>query len=196
MLVLSSRLNETPVMSLQTGTRLAHTGIALIDPANLKIIAFELDGPLLHEKPSFLRVADIREMSAVGMIIDSSDELIGLDDVIKIKSLYELGFKLIGMNVIDEHKKKLGKVDNYTVETGSFVIQQLNVKRGILRGLTDTGILIHRTQITEINDDAIIVKSTAKKLTIPSPILETVKREYVNPFRNQSPQPEQTDVKS
>jgi uncharacterized protein YrrD len=196
MLVLGSRLNETPVMSLQTGARLAHTGTPLIDPANLKIVAFELEGPLLHEKPSFLRVADIREMSGVGMIIDSSDELIGLDDVIKIKSLYDLGFNLIGMNVIDEHKRKLGKVDNYTVETGSFVIQQLNVKRGILRGLTDTGILIHRTQISEINDNVIIVKSTAKKLNVPEPVMETARREYVNPFRNQSPQPEQTDVKN
>ncbi|MDB5179685.1 MAG: hypothetical protein JWN12_317 [Candidatus Saccharibacteria bacterium] len=193
MLVLGTRLKETPVMSLQTGTRLAMTGTPLINPANLKIIAFELEGPLLTEKPSFLRVADIRELSGVGMIIDSSDELLALDDVIKIKELYELRFKLIGMNVIDEHKKKLGKVDNYTVETGSFVIEQLNVKHGILRGLTDTGILIHRSQITEINDDAIIVKSTAKKISA-EPIMETARHTYVNPFRHPAPQPEQTDV--
>lgn len=189
MLVLGTRLKETPVMSLQTGTQLAMTGTPLINPANLKIIAFELEGPLLTEKPSFLRVADIRELSGVGMIIDSSDELLALDDVIKIKELYELGFKLIGMNVINEQKKKLGKVDNYTVETGSFVIEQLNVKHGILRGLTDTGVLIHRSQITEINDDAIIVKSTAKKITV-GPIMETVRHSYVNPFRHTDPQPE------
>lgn len=193
MLVLGTRLKETPVMSLQTGTRLATIGSPLINPANLKILAFELEGPLLTEKPSFLRVADIREMSGVGMIIDSSDELLALDDVIKIKQLYELGFNLIGMNVIDEHKKKLGKVDNYTVETGSFVIEQLNVKHGILRGLTDTGILIHRSQIIEINDTNIIVKSTAKKITA-QPIMETIRHEYVNPFRRPTSQPEQTDV--
>lgn len=195
MLVLGTRLKETPVMSLQTGTRLAVTGTPLINPANLKIVAFELEGPLLTEKPSFLRVADIRELSAVGMIIDSSDELLALDDVIKIKELFELGFTLIGMNVIDEHKRKLGKVENYTVETGSFVIEQLNVKRGMLRGLTDTGVLIHRSQITEINDTAIIVKSTAKKIT-PEPILEAVRHEYVNPFRRPTPQTEQSDAKS
>ena len=195
MLVLGSRLNETPVMSLQTGTRLATTGTPLIDPANLKIVAFELDGPLLHEKPSFLRVDEIREMSGVGMIIDSSDDLIGLDDVIKIKALYELDFKLIGMNVIDEHKKKLGKVDNFTVETGSFVIQQLNVKHGILRGLTDTGLLVHRSQIAEINDNFIIVKSTAKKISA-EPVMQATRHEYVNPFRQPAPQPESTDSPS
>jgi uncharacterized protein YrrD len=193
MLVLGTRLKETPVMSLQTGTRLASTGTPLINPANLKILAFELEGPLLTEKPSFLRVADIRELSGVGMIIDSSDELLALDDVIKIKELYELGFKLIGMNVIDEHKHKIGKVDNYTVETGSYVIEQLNVKHGILRGLTDTGVLVHRSQITEINDNAIIVKTTAKKLQA-APVMQAVRHEYINPFRHTSPQPEHTDV--
>jgi len=193
MLVLGTRLKDTPVMSLQTGTRLATIGTPLISPANLKILAFELEGPLLTEKPSFLRVADIRELSGVGMIIDSTDEILGLDDVIKIKELYELGFSLIGMNVIDEHKRKLGKVDNYTVETGSFIIEQLNVKHGILRGLTDTGSLIHRTQITEINDNAIIVKSTAKKIKT-EPIMEAVRHEYVNPFRRPASQPEHTDT--
>jgi len=193
MLVLGSRLNETPVMSLQTGTRLAQTGTPLINPANLKIIAFELEGPLLAENPSFLRTADIREMGSIGMIIDDSDELIGLDDVIKIRELHELNFSLIGMNVIDEHKRKLGKVDGYTVETSSFVIQQLNVRRGLLRGLTDTGLLIHRSQITEINDNAIIVKTTAKKIS-PEPIMQATRHDYINPFRNPLPQPEQIDA--
>jgi len=190
MLVLGSRLHETPVMSLQTGTRLATTGTPLINPANLKIVAFELEGPLLTERPSFLRVADIRELSGVGMIIDSSDELLALDDVIKIKELHELDFKLVGMTVIDEHKKKLGKVEDYTIETGSFVIEQLNIKHGIIRGLTDTGLLVHRSQIVEINDNAIIVKSTAKKLSV-APVMQAVRHEFVNPFR--SPQPEQSD---
>lgn len=194
MLVLGTRLFETPVMSLQTGTRLASTGQPLINPANLKIIAFELDGPLLTERPSFLRVDDIRELSAVGMIIDSSDELLALDDVIKIKQLHELDFKLIGMPVVDEHKKKLGKVDDYTVETGSFVIEQLNLRHGILRGITDTGLLIHRSQIVEINDNAIIVKSTAKKISV-APVIEAVRHEYVNPFRSPAPQPDQSDAR-
>ena len=190
--MLGTRLNETPVMSLQTGTRLAQTGTPLINPANLKIIAFKLEGPLLTEHPSFLRTADIREIGAIGMIIDSSDELIGLEDVIKIKELYELNFSLIGMNVIDEHKHKLGKVDGYTVETSSFVIQQLNVKRGLLKGLNDTGLLVHRSQITEINDTTIVVKTTAKKIS-PDPVLRATRHDYINPFRNPMPQPDQID---
>lgn len=193
MLILGSRLHDTPVMSLQTGTRLARTGLPVIDPANLKIIAYEVDGPLLTEHPSFLRTDEIREMGAIGMIIDSTDELVGLHDVIKIEKLHKQKFVLVGMQVIDEHKHKLGKVDDYTVETGDFIIQQLNVRRGGIKGITDTALLIHRSQITEINDNAIIVKSTKKKL--PEPVMEKVKHDYVNPFRGTSaaPQPEPSE---
>ncbi len=188
MLILGSRLKDTPVMSLQTGTRLARTGAPIIDPANLKVVAYEVDGPLLSEHPSFLRTADIREMGGVGMIIDSNDELIGLHDVIKIKELHDLRFALVGMPIVDELKHKLGKVDDYTLESDSFVIQQLNVSHGILKGLTDTGRLIHRSQIVEINDDAIIVKTTAKKTT--EPVMQATRTEFVNPFRNPAPQTE------
>ena len=189
MLMLGSRLHDTPVMSLQTGTRLAKITTPVINPANLKILAYEVDGPLLNEHPSFLRTEDIREMGALGMIIDSADEIIGLDDVIKVKELRELDFQLIGLPVIDEHKHKLGKVDDYTLETHGYVIQQLNVKRGLLRGLNDTGLLIHRSQIVEVNDNFIIVKSTGRKKMV-TPIMDTPKREYVNPFRGTTPQTE------
>lgn len=189
MLILGSRLSNTPVMSLQTGTRLAKTGNPLIDPATLKIVAFEVDGPLLDEHPSFLRTADIRESGSIGMIIDSSDEFVGLNDIIKLKELHEIGFKLIGMPVIDEHNHRLGKVDGYTVETGSFVIQQLNVNRGFLKGFNNTSLLIHRNQITEINDKAIIVKSTTKKS--PEPVFRATRSGYINPFRPPAtPEPE------
>lgn len=190
MLVLGSRIINAAVMSLQTGGRLANVEKPLIDPANLHIVAYEVSGPLLSQKPSFLRTADIREYGQLGIIIDSTDELIGLDDVIQVEKLYRLNFPLLGMLVIDENKKKLGKVDDYSLDTQLFVIQQLNVRRGILSGFNDTGFLIHRSQILEINDSAIIVKSSARKSI--EPVMNNLRAEFVNPFRKPqtSAQPE------
>jgi len=173
-------------MSLQTGARLAHTVRPIIDPSNLYVLAYEVDGPLLTQKPTFVRTADIREYGRIGMIIDSNDELIGLDDVIQIKKLHDLEFSLIGLNVIDEHKRKLGKVDDYTLDTGDFIIQQLNVRRGFIKGLTDTGLLINRSQIIEINNTSIIVKSPSVKSA--EPVMQAIRGEFVNPFRAPKPQ--------
>ena len=181
-------MTNIPIMGLQTGTRLATTKMPVIDPGNLKIIAYEVDGPLLSERPAFIRIADVRELSDIGMIIDSNDEFVGLDDVIKIKEIYELNFDLIGLNVINESRHKLGKVYNYSLDTDNFAIQQLNVKPGFLKSLADSELLIHRSQITEINNREIVVKNTTKKIPAAKKAEQSVS--YINPFRNQSPSPQ------
>jgi sporulation protein YlmC with PRC-barrel domain len=172
-------------MSLQTGSKLANTLRPIIDPSNLRVIAYEIEGPLLTESPSFLRTDDIREYGRLGMIIDGTDELIGLNDVIKIKEVYGLNFSLVGLNVIDNHKQKLGKVTDYTLDTGDFLIQQLNVRRGFLRGITDTGLLINRSQIIEVNDTTVIVRAPSVKSA--EPVMQSFRSEFVNPFRTQEP---------
>lgn len=192
MLLLGDRLLGTPVMSLQVGAKIAETIEPVIDPRNLIIVAYEVDGPLLEVHPKFIRIADIRELSDIGMIVDSSDELIELNDVIKIKEIRQLAFKLIGMKVVDQRGHRLGKVEEYVVDTDTFMIQQLSVKGGLIDSLSSTGHLINRSQITEISDTVIVVKSAETKLTA----LETkgdIHRTYTNPFRKPvNPQPETT----
>lgn len=189
MLILGSRLLRSPIMSLQTGGELAVTTRPIINPDNLRIVAYEVEGSLLSERPAFLRVNEIREFGKIGMIVDSSDDLIGLTDVIEIERLHKLNFPLTGMTVFDEHKHKLGKIEDYTLDTVDYRIQQLNVKRGFFQGFNDTGMLIHRSQIIEINDNGIIVRSTAKKLE--QPVMTNTRLDYVNPFR--TPQQPETD---
>ena len=190
MLIAGSRLIDAPVMGLQTGGELARTSKAIIDPRTLEIVAYELSGPLLDTNPSALRIADVREFSEIGLIVDSSDEFVSPHDIIKLDEIYTMDFRLVGMNVIDEKKHKLGKVDGYTIETGGFVIQQLSVKRPFLKSFNDTQLLIHRTQITEISNEAITVNSEVKV----QPLLQPGVGNYRNPFRK-SPdtQPEHID---
>jgi sporulation protein YlmC with PRC-barrel domain len=191
MLLAGSRLIDAPVLGLQTGSELARTNQPVIDPARLEIIAYEVSGPLLDHRPSLIRIADVREFSDIGLIVDSSDEFVSPDDIIKLGEIYALHFNIMGMHVIDEKRRKLGRVNAYTIDTTGFLIQQLSVKRPLLKSLNDTELLIHRTQITEINDNAIVVHSQAK---IPEPALGAVRGAYVNPFRK-SARAEQIDQK-
>lgn len=189
MLLAGSRLIDAPVMGLQTGGELARTKQAVINPRTLEIVAYELTGPRLNTEPTLLRIVDVREFSDIGLIVDSSDEFVLPEDIIKLNEIYQLRFNPIGMSVIDEKRHKLGKVDSYTIETTGFVIQQLSVRRPWLKSLSDTHLLIHRTQITEINNDDIIVRSEIK----PQPVTRTDRPStYHNPFRKPSgtPRPE------
>lgn len=182
MILLGSTLKNIPVMGIQTGGELARMSDPIIDPAKLFITAYKLQGHLLDHDTTLLSVADIREISDIGVIVDSSDEFITPDDVIKIRDVYNQHFHLIGMNVTNERRDKLGKVIDFTIDTGGFVIQQLTVKRPLFRSLNDTELLIHRSQIIEINNNAIVVHSEAKA---PEPELHEVVGSYVNPFRKQ-----------
>lgn len=185
MILLGSALIHAPVLGIQTGGELARTGQPVIDPASLTIVAYEIITPSPHADGTLLlRIADVRELSDIGLIVDSEDEFVKPVDIIKLNDIYELHFKLLGMTVTDERRQKLGKVVDFTIETNGFVVQQITVKRPLFKSFNDTELLIHRSQIIEINNEAIVVHSQAKA---PEPELHEVVGSYVNPFRKSKP---------
>ena len=193
MLLPSTRFIDTPVMSLQTGSELGRTVRPIINPRELSIVAFELHGINLDFDPSLLRINDIREIGPMGMIIDSSDELISVSDVIKIKEIYELNFELVGLKVIDDKKRNVGKVTGFTLDASSFFIQQLQVKRPLLKSFGDTEFLIHRSQVVKITDDYLIVKSP--DIRHKEVVAEPTGQMFENPFRKPAqPAPETIDA--
>lgn len=180
MLLNGSDIIGTPIMSLQTGAELARTSEAIINPHNLSILAYTVTGPFLDSETSLLRVDDIRELGSIGMIVDSSDEFIQPDDIVRQADIYNLRFELTGKPVYTTKREKVGKVIEYTVESSGFVIQQLTVKRPLLKSLNDPELLIHRSQVVEVTDDAIIIKDAKIKKAAP---VATGTKTYTNPFR-------------
>ncbi|OYW42534.1 hypothetical protein B7Z28_01455 [Candidatus Saccharibacteria bacterium 32-45-3] len=181
MLFTSERFINTPVMSLQTGSEIAKTSRAIINPHRLTIAAYELEGRQLDYYPALLRVEDIREIGPIGMIVDSSDEIVGLEDILSLKDIYDLEFELINLKVVDEKKHSIGRVIGYTLEAGNFVIQQLRVKRPLIQSFGDTELLIHRSQIIEVTDTHVVVRSP--KIRHTEPVTNSSKQVFENPFR-------------
>lgn len=184
MIILGSSLSPAPVVSIQTGGEIARTNKAIIDPADLRILAYSVRGPLLPPGDQLLRIADVRELSSMGFIVDSVDEFVMPEDVLALKQVYELQFDLIGMSVVDQRRHKLGKIIDFTIDTNTFTVQQLTVRRPLLQSFNDTELLIHRSQIIEISNHEIVVHSEAK---VPEPELHEVVGSYVNPFRKNKP---------
>lgn len=163
-------------MSLQSGGSLGLAGAPIIDPRKLQIVAYYVDGPRIHEK-SVLHTADIREVGPLGFIVDSSDSIMTLDeDLVRLQEVIGFNFDLIGKIVIDDHKKKLGKIAEYSLESDGFFIQRLHVSQSVMKSLSSSHLIIHRSQIVEVNDRQIIVRSA----TIPE---RTGLTQALNPFR-------------
>lgn len=183
MLVYSSKLMGTPVLSLQTGAPIGYVAKAIINPEDLQIIALELNGPIISES-NLLDTSSIREYSTYGIVVDSIDELISPEDVIKISEIMQLNFNLINLKVETKKGSKLGHIIDYTISSDNLLVQQLIVKRPLIKSLVDPELTIPRAEIIEISDYKIIIKDEVKTIKEKSTKEEFVPN-FVNPFRNQ-----------
>lgn len=185
MLINGSSLNNFPVLSLHVGAPIARTKRAVIDPDNLKIIAFHVDGPLVgRECGEILDVKDVREFAPrVGMIIDSADDLVNPGDVVKFDKVMKLNFNLTGLKVETKKGTKLGKIVDYTVNSDTFTVQQLVVQRPIMKAFLDPELIIGRSEIVEITDYKVIVKDEEAKIKQKTAAAKDFVPNFVNPFR-------------
>lgn len=151
-------------------------------------MAFYCEGPLINFNPAILHTTDIREFSSIGLIVDSADNIMPPDDLVRLKEILDYDFSLEGMHVVEEGGHKLGKVGGYTVDSDSFYIVKLQVKPTLLQSFGSAELLIDRTQIREINDKQIVVRratngKTEKVQFAPLPSID-------NPFRKATHLPE------
>ena len=163
MLIEGSKLLNYPILSLHTASRIAEVKDLVVDPNFLKIVAFEISA-VSSKQRLFLDVTSVREFSKMGMIVDSDEEFIEQNDVIKLKETIELGFTLENMKVVTKKKTMLGRVEDFMVTTDGFQVMQLIIKRPIYKALIDPELVIGRSEIHEINDNEIIVKSEEVQL--------------------------------
>lgn len=162
MLVLRKALENKPIASVQSGHRVAVSGEMIIDPRDLKIFAFYVSTPQKQEL--VLHAEDIRSVTPQGMIIDDNDQLMSFDDdLVRLKKVTDINFKLIDKPVYTENKKKIGKVVDFVTETEGFIIMKLHVARSLVKSFGTSQLIIDRSQIVQITDDRVIVKSTAIK---------------------------------
>jgi len=179
-----SNLLGCPVLSLHTTEPLGVVIQEIVDPNSLSITAFFLDGPEIGdgETGDILETRSIREFSRIGMIIDSSDELISDGDVIKLDEIIKLNFNLPGLKVVTKKGTNLGKIVDFTVDTDTFKVLQLVVKRPRLKGFIDPELIIPRSEIVEITDYEIIVKDEEDKIKKRAAKEDFIPN-FVNPFR-------------
>lgn len=198
MLLLGSKMIGMPVLSLHVGGMIAQTREAVVDPEDLKIVAYTLEGPLIKNDPevgNILDINDVREMSETGLIVDSSDRFTTRDDVIRFDKIMSLGFNLIGLKVVTPDGKKLGKVIDYTVDTSTFMVYQLIIQRPFMSSLIDPELTINRSQIVEIDDYKVTIKHDKTQIKVPK-ATEKEPEEFVPNFVNPFRKPAYTDEDS
>ena len=99
-----------------------------------------------------------------------------------MRGIGKLNFNLIGLKVETKKGSKLGKVSDYTVTDDNFSVQQIIVKRPLIKSFVDPELTIPRKEIVEITDYKIIVKDEEKVIRARAEKEDFIPN-FVNPFR-------------
>lgn len=186
MLISGNKLAGFPVLSLHIAGEIARVAEPIVDPNSLKIIGFKLEGKMIRDEVGdILPIESVREFSRMGMIVDSIDEFVKSDDVMRIEKVLELNFAMNGLKVTTRKKDKIGKVVDYTVDVGSWYIQQIIVQKPFIKAFLDPELVISRKQIIEVTDYEIIIKDKNEKVKSKVEKAKTTDfiPNFVNPFR-------------
>ena len=202
MLVIGSTMIGNAVLSLHVGGSIGFTKSAIIDPENLNIIAYVIEGSVFKKGQgvgNILDINDVRELSREGFIVDSSDVLVNREDFLRVDEVMKLNFNLVGLKVVTKDGKKLGKVVDYTFDSNSFMIYQLIVQRPMgFASINDPQLTINRSQIVEINDYEVIIKHDKEQVKVKKETKKATKEEFapnfVNPFRKPNYAPDEASV--
>lgn len=174
MTFLSDSYTDRPILSLRTGGVIGHAHTPIIDHSNLKIEGWYATVP--DEKEfMILPSLEVRDIIAKGIVVNDHDAITPIEDMIRMKSVLETEFELVGILVENESGIKLGKVHDFAADHQSFYIKKLYVGQSLLKSvlsLTNPHLIIDRSQIVDVTKDKIVVKDSNEKLrnSKPAPV--------------------------
>ncbi|MBC7707876.1 hypothetical protein H7Y63_01500 [Polaromonas sp.] len=168
MLQLSAALLNKNVMSLRTGQPIATVTAAIFNPNNLKIEGFYCQDKF-DKRELVLLYQDIREVLPQGYVVNDHEVLAEPGELVRLKTVLELNYELIGKPVQTIAKHKVGKVSDFATETETMYVQKLYVTQSIFKSLTGGSLSIDRTQINEITPKRIIINELTKTAPVTAP---------------------------
>ncbi|PID32480.1 hypothetical protein CR970_00180 [Candidatus Saccharibacteria bacterium] len=169
MLQLSAAIIGRRVMSLQTSSAVAVTTGVVLDPNNLKIEALRCQESR-GSSELLLLPRDIRDIISQGIVVNDHTVLTEAEDLVRLKDVLELGYEIIGKKVLTTDQQKIGRVEDFAIESQSMYIQKLYVTPTFMKSLAGGQRSIDRSQIVEITNSSVIVQDTKERANGAVPV--------------------------
>ena len=162
MLRFISEYEDVPVMSLRGGRRISSTLEPIINPHKLRIEGFYCEDRA-SGIDKVLLIEDVREFSDVGLIVDSEDNLMEPADLVRLEEILDMHYTVHGKRLVTESGKKLGHVEDFAIDDGSFRIEKIYARPNALKTFSSNDYIINRRQIASVNMEQVIVKDAVVK---------------------------------
>jgi uncharacterized protein YrrD len=134
----------------------------MVNKETLKVELLEVLEPENNER-LYLLTGDVRSATNNLIIINSESDMSESVDLIRQQELIKSKFNLIGSKVVTQEGKLLGRVKDFTVDYDSFLTSKLHIRGSLIKRLLNESFIIDRSQIVDVKDNKVIVKSTAIK---------------------------------
>lgn len=168
MYALESSLNGQPIVSLQTGQVVAEVGSPVLDIATLEVVAFTCHIPR-HRGPMLVLTTDIRQYAADCIIIDDEDQITEPEDIVRLGGNPRDPYSPLKKTVVADTGRKLGVVDDYSINLDTNRVQKLYVKPSFWHSWAASSMVVDRTQIIDITPDKITVRDATVTDSLLSP---------------------------
>lgn len=173
MLILASNLIGTSVFSVHAGQNVGKIRGWLVDLKDLKISIFVVD--VGSNQTSYLLANDVRSLGVAKkplVIIDYEEKLSAKEDLIRQREFIDIGINLIGFKVKTQSGSLLGKVKDLSLDSRDLYVIKLQISAKLLVRITNSSLLIDRTDIVQIKPKLIIVKDghLKSKAVVEKPI--------------------------
>ncbi|MCU0667343.1 MAG: hypothetical protein MUF85_01875 [Patescibacteria group bacterium] len=161
MLLFGSSIVGSGLFSVRSSGRIGAVNSPLINPNNLHIDGFYCH---THNGQYSGIVIDqvIRAISYKGVIIDNHEDISEPNDLVRLKSVIDIKFQLIGKAVYSGNSK-IGKVINYVFDDKSLFIIKLHVQPSLLKSFGSSELIIDRQSIIEVSDSRITISDNTVK---------------------------------
>ena len=157
MLQLSKSFYDLSVLSLRTGDGIGTAIKPIINPNNLKVEGWYAIAR--GERNSYvLPTSEVREIIAKGIVVNDHSAFTHIEDMVRLEKVIRLQFELAGKQVITETKRKLGKINDYAVDSDSMLIKKLYVTQSLLKNFSNEQLVIDRGDIVEITNRFVKVR--------------------------------------
>lgn len=125
----------------------------VVDPATGKVGAYELRS---RQSRRFVSVIDIISYFEDGVVIRDNDAIQQPDDLVRLKPLLSEPFTPSGVRVVTESGRRLGKVADYSIDTGSHLIAKLHIRPPFW--IWREELIIPREHVTKMSRREIVVR--------------------------------------
>lgn len=157
MTIPNEQLLNLPILSLETSEPVGRVVKPVVQLDNLQVVALRcLKAGSRHSY--LLLVSDIRQLTGDYLIVNSEADLVGLDDVVRIRQAVEANYDPVGRSVATDAGLHRGIVHNYAIDPLTSFIVSLSVGPRVFIARNAKLALIHRRQIVDVTPRQIIIQ--------------------------------------